>query len=254
MNLSDCHLDWYQWYERWEAMQACYVVRREYRLDLMLQLPELPRTREVQILDLGCGPGSLAFRAFQHYPNAHVVAVDADPVLLAMGRGVAGPRTDRIQFLQADIRRAKWWMAYDEAFDLVVSATALHWLSAENLKAVYRRIYRVLKPGGWFMNSDHVASDDPVTQARYRQMLPARQQAALRATGVDDWDGFWRGLADALSPLDLQALWREADLWEGTDDGHPKQFHLDGLRQCGFEQVEIHWQDLGEAVIGARKL
>jgi len=41
--------------------------------------------------------------------------------------------------------------------------------------------------------------------------------------------------------------------WEGTDDGQPKEFHLAALRQCGFEQVETYWQDLGEAIIGARK-
>jgi len=244
-------MDWRHWYERWEAMQACYIVQREHRFDLMLRLPGLPRTGDVQILDLGCGPGSLVFRALRHYPNTRVVAVDADPVLLAMGQGVAGQRADRIQFLQADIRGAEWWTAYDEAFDLVLSATTLHWLSPAHLKAAYRRIYRALKPAGWFMNSDHMASDDPAMQARYQQILQAKQETAFRATGADDWDGFWQALAGALRPLSLQDLWREMDLWEGTDDGHPKQFHLDALRQCGFEQVEVCWQDLGEAVIGA---
>jgi len=82
MTLLDSDLDWHQWFERWEAMQNCYIPQRLYRFDLMLQLADLSREGEVQILDLGCGPGSLAFRALQRYSNARIVAVDFDPVLL----------------------------------------------------------------------------------------------------------------------------------------------------------------------------
>ena len=45
----------------------------------------------------------------------------------------------------------------------------------------------------------------------------------------------------------------EEELWEGTDDGQTREFHIAALSECGFEQVSFHWQDLGEAVIGARK-
>ena len=253
MRLLNSNLDWHHWFERWEAMQNCYVPQRLYRFDLMLQLADLSREGEVQILDLGCGPGSLAFRALQHCPNACIVAVDFDPVLLAMGQQIAKETTDHIQFVQADIRQANWWTAYDGIFDLVLSATALHWLSAKHLAETYQRIYRVLKPSGWFMNSDHIASDNPETQTRYRRMLQAKQQAAIRAVRGDDWDGYWENLGRELGQLDLQALRNEAEYWEGTDGGQPKQVHITVLRQCSFERVEVHWQDLGEAVMGARK-
>ena len=227
--------------------------QRRYRLDLMLQWPNFPHEAETHILNLGCGPGSLAFRALECYPNARIVAVDFDPVLLTMARQVAQDATDRIQFLQLDIRDAGWWMAHGSAFDLVVSATALHWLGAENLARTYRRVYQALKPGGWLMNSDHIASDNPETQTRYREMLRARQKAAFGQSGADDWDAFWDGLGREVGQLDLLELRNEAEYWEGSDDGQPKQFHLDVLRKCGFEQVEFHRQYLGEAVIGARK-
>jgi len=155
--------------------------------------------------------------------------------------------------MRADIRQADWWAPYEGVFDLVLSATALHWLNAEHLAQIYQRIHQALKPSGWFMNSDHMASDNPETQTRYRQMLQAKQRAAFRATGADDWNGFWEKLGRELGQLDLKALRNEAEYWEGTEDGQPKQFHIAVLRRCGFEQVEFHWQDLGEAVIGARK-
>ena len=246
-------LDASRWFERWEAMQNGYIPQRLYRFDLMLQLAVLPRDSEVQILDLGCGPGSLALRALQYYPQARVVAVDSDPVLLALGEQVAQERHSRIRFLQADIRQGDWWAAYSGTFDLAMSATALHWLNAEHLTQTYQRIYQALKPGGCFMNSDHIASDDAATQAQYRQMLRERQQAAFRATDADSWDGFWQKLGAELNWPDLDKLRGEAELWEGSDDGLPKGFHLAALRECGFARIAFHWQDLGEAVIGAQR-
>ncbi len=257
MVLVDSDLDWHDWLERWEAMQNCYIPRRVYRFDLMLQWADLPREAPVQILDLGCGPGSLSLRALQHYPNARVLAVDANPVLLAIGKHATKETTDHLLFLQMDLRQADWWApyerTYERTFDLVLSATALHWQSPAHLTQTYRSIYHVLKPGGWFLNSDHIASDDPETQSRYRQMLQVNQQAAFRETGAEDWDGFWQSLAVQLGQRNLQGLLGETNTWEGTDDGQPKQFHMSALRQSGFEQVEFHWQDFGEAIIGARK-
>ena len=247
-------LDWQQWFARWEAMQNCYVPQRLHRFDLMLRLPDPPTEGEVRILDLGCGLGSVAFRALRRYPRAQVVAVDWNPVLLDMGRRMAETKSEsRIQFTQADIREPGWWADHDGAFDLVLSANALHWLNATHLAEIYQRIYRALRSSGWFLNSDHVASDYPETQARYRQLLQAHQRAALHTANADDWDGFWQALSREMGQSDLLAQHNEAEIWEGSEDGQPRQFHLDTLRACGFERIEFHWQEMGEAIIGARK-
>lgn len=253
MELVDFDLDWHSWFERWEAMQNCYIPHRLSRFDLMLQLASLPRNGDVEILDLGCGPGSLAFRAVRYYPNAHIVAVDFDPILLTMGQKEAEKTTHRIDFVQADIRRAKFWQPYQDAFDLIMSATALHWLNAENLAQTYKRSHKALKLRGCLMNSDHVSSNDPEMQGRYRQILQANQQTAFRESGADDWDAFWDKVGFEARQADLAALRNADEYWEGSEDGQPKQCHFDALRDCGFEQVECHWQYLGEAIIGARK-
>jgi ubiquinone/menaquinone biosynthesis C-methylase UbiE len=219
----------------------------------MLKLPGLPREAELRILDVGCGPGSLSFLAFRHFPNARIVAVDFDPVLLAMGRQIAEKSFGQVEFKQVDLREPGWWKPHDGEFDLVVSATALHWLSAEHLAQTFRRIFRVLTPGGWLLNSGHVASGDPPTQSSYRDMLEKRRQTAFSSTRADDWNGFWESLGHAVGRLDLAKLRNVSHFWEGTDDGQPKESHLGALRKCGFERVEVYWQDLGEAIIGARK-
>jgi len=262
-------INWQHWFNRWEAMQSAYLPERQHRFDLMFRLPDFPRDTDLHILDLGCGPGSVTFCALRHYPNARVVAVDADPVLLAMGIESANQRITNgelriannelrsasqrnVEFVQADLRDGAWWADYEDAFDLVVSATALHWLTEAHLVEIYRRVYRALKPGGWFFNADHIAADDPAVQARYRNLLHEWQQANFDA-GAEDWDGFWRGFEVALAQAGIPTQREAITYWEGSDDGLPRQFHLDTLHACGFVGVAIHWQDLGEALLGARK-
>ena len=248
-------------------MQNAYLPQRQHRFDLMFCLPDFPRDADVRILDLGCGPGSVMFCALRHYPNARVVAVDADPVLLVMGIESANQRImnqritnnelritsqQNVGFVRADLRDGDWWADYDGAFDLVVSATALHWLTEAHLADVYRRVYRALKPGGWFFNADHIAADDPAMQARYRDLLHEWQRANFDA-GAEDWDSFWRDFEAALLQAGLPSQREAITYWEGSDDGLPRQFHLDTLRACGFADVAVHWQDLGEALVSARK-
>jgi SAM-dependent methyltransferase len=253
MASSSANPDWRYWFERWQAMQNCYVIERRRRFELMLARSGFAPDDAPAILDLGCGPGALSLLALERFPKAHVVAVDFDALMLEMGRHVAAAYRDRIEFVQADLRDTDWWEAYAEAFDLVVSSTALHWLSAENLARVFRRVFHALRPGGWFFNSDHVASDDAEVQTRNRQQLEERQAEAFRANNADTWRGYWEALERALDRPGLVAERSNPHDWEGTDDGQPERFFRAELRACGFENVELPWRELGEAVVGATK-
>lgn len=255
ISLIDVKVNWLEWFDRWEQMLACYNPGREHRLHLMLTIPELPTPKSPTILDLGAGPGSTGLSVLRQHPDARILAVEADPVLIEMGRAVVERRglSDRFQYLQADIRDPSWWRNYESAFDLVVSATALHWLNVEHYREVCRRSFAVLKPGGWFMNCDHVASHYPELQTRYNRWRGERAERAFKALGGDRWDDFWTALAAAVGAKDLASLRGVEDLWEGTDEGHPKPVHLETLERAGFELGDVYWQELGEAIVGGRK-
>jgi SAM-dependent methyltransferase len=245
--------DFRSWFQRWEAMQDGYIPKRQARFRLMLGYPGLPKNARLNLLDLGCGPGSLSFCALDHFSNAHSVAVDSDPVLLKIGRGVSENLSRRIQFIRADLRKRIFWESLDRKFDLVLSATALHWLSAGHLSQVYEHVFQVLKPGGWFMNSDHIAHDNPNTQACFRKALRSRQKKFFSRSRVDDWEGFWTKLRAELKNTGVIKTRARQTVWEGDDDGQPRQFQISALKASGFSEVKIIWRDLGEAVIAARK-
>src|ERR1700723_3207898 len=75
------------WIDRWDRQQEVYMADREERFTALIDAVEAAAGRpDPLVLDLGCGPGSLATRLLDRIPAATVIAVDADPVLLAIGQ------------------------------------------------------------------------------------------------------------------------------------------------------------------------
>jgi SAM-dependent methyltransferase len=109
-------------------------------------------------LDLACGPGSLSQRLLARFPGARAIAVDIDPVMLAIGRGALGTVDGRLRWIEADLASPEWLQELGQTqLDAVLSTTALHWLEPEPLACLYRDLGRALRPGGLLLNGDHMA-------------------------------------------------------------------------------------------------
>jgi len=97
-----------RWISRWDAQQEWYMPDREERFTVLIDAVEAGTGRDDPlVLDLGCGPGSLAVRLLDRMPAARVVAVDTDPLLLALGRGAYGGRAG-LRFEDQDLRHPGW--------------------------------------------------------------------------------------------------------------------------------------------------
>lgn len=59
-------------------------------------------------LDLACGPGSISQRLLARFPGARAVAVDVDPVKLALGHGTLGTLDGRLRWVDADLASPGW--------------------------------------------------------------------------------------------------------------------------------------------------
>ena len=148
------------------------------------------------------GPASLSDRVLARLPEATVVGVDADPVLLTLAREAASPG---LQLVDADLRRPDWPQRIpSDPYDAVLSTTALHWLKPSALRAVYAACARLLRPGGLFANGDHLrVLASPRLDALARE-LDRRRSARHHGEGKD-WRGWWDAvradpdLSDAMS-------------------------------------------------------
>ncbi|MCZ9347926.1 class I SAM-dependent methyltransferase, partial [Streptomyces sp. TRM76130] len=144
------------WVERWERQQRLYAVDREERFTVISDVVEhlcAGRPRPL-LLDLGCGPGSLSARLARRLPDAEIVAVDMDPVLLELGRT---HHADAARYVDAVIGEDGWTDALElgRSLDVAVSTTALHYLPEPVLLETYRGLGALLGPGGALINGDH---------------------------------------------------------------------------------------------------
>ena len=79
-----------------------------------------------EVLDVGCGTGTLAIEARRRQPGARVSALDADPAVLAIATSKARRAGAGMAF---DLGRSSQLPYADHRFDRVLSSLFLHHLS-----------------------------------------------------------------------------------------------------------------------------
>jgi SAM-dependent methyltransferase len=240
------------WIARWDRQQEVYLADREDRFAALIDAVEAGTGRpDPLVLDLGCGPGSLAVRLLGRIPAATVVAVDADPVTLSLGRAAHGDRPG-LRFLDVDLRAPGWEAGLGPAparpFDAVVSTTALHWLSAAELQELYRVLANLLRPGGLFLDADHLRRDEteePVL-ARLDRVLEERESGRRFPGGhagrAEDWGQWWQAVTADPALADLAAERDDRGVHHHGPESTQLAVHVAALHAAGFAETGTIWQ------------
>ncbi len=233
-----------KWVERWERQQQRYAVDREARFTVIADVVEhitAGHSGSPLVVDLGCGPGSLAARLARRLPHADVVAVDRDPLLLELARAC---HPDTARYVDAVIGEEGWTdaLGLDRPLDAAVSSTALHYLSAETLRRTYHEIARLLRPGGVFVNADHLTQDSPAL-AEITGHLGHRRAERRQVFSHEDWASWWDALTEEHEMAELLAE-RGRRQQEAAADGAclSAADHARLLRQAGFRAAGTVWQ------------
>jgi tRNA (cmo5U34)-methyltransferase len=146
------------------------------------------------VLELGTGTGETAVRVLRLYPEARLTGIDASPYMLAAARAELGQEPMLIVARLED-------PLPPGPYGLVFSALVVHHLDGEGKRDLFRRVARVLRPGGRFVLGDVVVPEDP-TDA----VAPLTPEFDLPDTAADQlaWleeAGFAAGLAWSLRDL-----------------------------------------------------
>lgn len=244
-----------EWLARWDQQQEIYLPQREARFRAMFDAVDAVVGERFVAIDLACGPGSLTERLLARFPASRVIAVDHDPVLLDLGRTALEGLSRQIAWVDADLRGPGWVEALPlRTVDVVLSTTALHWLDEPTLRRLYLDLAGLLRPGGLFLNGDHLAYapeeaalTELSTTARHR-----REAEPRRRSGAEGWEEWWAHLRETGG---REALFRERDRrFPGTHGEEPSASlagHTAALRDAGFRTVGVIWQTFDNRVIAA---
>lgn len=168
-----------------------------------------------RFLDLGSGAGRLLSLVKEARPRTNCVALDFSAAMLEeLQKQFAGDKT--IDIVAHDLSDP---LPDFGAFDAVVSSFAIHHVTHERKRVLYAEIFKLLNPGGVFLNLEHVASPSP---ALHRQFL-----ATMDLTDETE------DPSNKLLDLEVQLTW---------------------LRQIGFTEVDCHWKWRELALLAGAKL
>lgn len=120
-----------------------YIVRDVRYKALLIEQANLEAGQ--QVLDLGCGTGTLAILAKQAQPSAEVFGLDADPDMLKVAKYKSGQRNAPVKF---DVGFTNKLPYPDASFDRILSSIMIHHLKTPDKIITAQEVFRVLKPGG----------------------------------------------------------------------------------------------------------
>lgn len=137
--------------------------------------PMIPVLADKHVLDLGCGYGWHCKYAAEH-GAASVLGIDLSEKMLKEAKN----RNDNTLIAYQKCGILDYSYPF-ETYDLVISNLALHYIA--DLGAVYRKVYRTLKPGGVFLiNIEH-----PTFTAGINQTFLTDKEGRRICWPVDDY-------------------------------------------------------------------
>ncbi len=182
------------------------------------------------LLDVGCGAGNYTLKVLQRLPGLNVTLVDLSrPMLDRASARVVAVTTGTVRTEQADIRALDLGA---ESVDLITAAAVLHHLrDEEEWRAVFRKFYHVLRPGGSLWIADLIRHDLPgvqrMMQRRYGEYLAGLKGPAYR-------DEVFAYIEKEDTPRSLG-------------------FQIETLREAGFTGIEVLHKNACMAAFGAVK-
>jgi ubiquinone/menaquinone biosynthesis C-methylase UbiE len=247
--MNDQQTTWKVWQDRdvadrFTGTERGGILGADAQMSTMRRLIALVPSENLTVLDLGCGDGILLETVMRSFPVARAVALDGSPAMLEKAEvrfeGL-GLFSNLVEFVEADFDSPEWLRKLPvSAFDVVVSGFAIHHSEDDRKRALYEELFELLKPGGLFVNIEHVASASSIgeelfqracadTVADYRLSLGIETN---EETVYEEIRSHPDKAANRLTLVETQCGW---------------------LREIGFRDVDCFWKHYELAVFGGFK-
>ncbi|MFX1340128.1 MAG: methyltransferase domain-containing protein [Promethearchaeota archaeon] len=185
---------------------------KEMVSDLILVIP-FEKNENIDVIDLGCGTGTLSLRIREVFPNAKITCMDMTKNMLEMAK-LKLSKYENIEFILENF----YTFNFNKKYNVVISSFALHHLiTAQDKKNFYQKIYNSLKIGGCFYNLDIIIGSNDEIQKFY----------------MKKWEGFLR------QHLSEEKIEKNFKQYYEEDSPESIMNHLKWLEEAGFKDVDV---------------
>ncbi len=194
-------------------------------IDGMVSSIPADNSSNINVIDLGCGTGTISKQIKINYPGATITCLDLAENMIEMSKLKLAAFPD-IRFQVGDFRNYE----FDDTYDVVVSSLALHHLVTDDDKIeFYKKIYASLRPNGVFFNADVILGSNELIQESY----------------MEKWKSFMK---KHVSEEEIENRW----LPQYRKEDRPAKLmdQMTWLSDIGFTQVDVVWKYYNFAVYG----
>jgi tRNA (cmo5U34)-methyltransferase len=193
-------------------------------------------------LDLGCGDGILGAAILGSFPNSRGVLADFSEPMLEQARAQLKDHAAQLVFENLDYGDPAWVnrMQSYGPFDAIVSGYSIHHQPDARKRPIYEEIYSLLKPGGWFINIEHIAAASQLTIDLFDNHVIDGRFAIEKASGGNK-------TRQEISDIFMNRPDKDANILL------PVEIQCDWLREIGYEEVDCYFRIYELAVFGGRR-
>lgn len=143
----------------------------------------LPKQSRARLLDLGCGTGLELEYYFECNPTAKVTGIDLSAGMLEVLRHKFDHHNINLihgSYFDVDFKI--------QAYDSAVSVESLHHFTQAEKIPLYQKLYRALKPNGYFILTDYFADTDEEEAFYQAELTRLKAEAYIKDNGFYHYD------------------------------------------------------------------
>ena len=227
--------------DRFLSYRAAIPLAQE-QIGVMMSILKSGTQPVEHFMDLGCGDGILGAAILGEYPSSRGILVDFSKPMLEQARQQLKEYSSQLTFMNLDYGDSNWVNSIQPqgSFDAIVSGYSIHHQPDIRKRQIYEEIFSLLKPGGWFINIEHVSSAAQLNIDLFEHHYVSARFAIEQRNGgtrifdqlVEEYKNRPDKAANILAPAELQCDW---------------------LREIGYEEVDCYFRIYELAVFGGRR-
>ncbi|HXX53120.1 MAG TPA: class I SAM-dependent methyltransferase [Thermodesulfovibrionales bacterium] len=182
----------------------------------------------LSVLDLGAGTGLFSYQVFLRFPRATFVLCDVAEKMLDIARQRFKVQGKQFEYAVKDYRDIEG----EGIYDLVISSMSIHHLADHEKKALFCKVFAILRQPGVFINVDQIKGATPHLEQLYWRWWLAK----IRIAGASEEQ--IRAGVERRHAYDKDACMEDQLLW---------------LRDAGFETVDCVYKNYSMGVFFAMR-